>query len=137
LSLEALMQHWHGCVLLRRRVDRGLAEGGTPRLAPSSLRGEAFHRDAGLAALSAFTAAVFLCCVFWLATAWPAGSDAASFAAIMCSLFATRDDPVPAIHDFLKYTLGPELRHALDPGEPRFSSVATADTPRRRTRNLP
>ncbi|MDX3905493.1 MAG: FUSC family protein [Pigmentiphaga sp.] len=73
-----------------------------PGLSPRVL-----HTDRGLALLSAFAAAVAIlgCCLFWIASGWQAGSGSALMAAVFCCLFATLDNPVPAIRVFLKYTL--------------------------------
>jgi uncharacterized membrane protein YccC len=63
------------------------------------------HRDPGLALRSAAACvlAILLCCAMWISTAWPTGAVAAMWAAISCALFATRDDPAPAIFNFLIY----------------------------------
>jgi uncharacterized membrane protein YccC len=60
------------------------------------------HRDHGIAALSAITAALAMlaCSAFWIATAWPQGPTALFFVAVVCSLFATFDDPIPAMSSF-------------------------------------
>jgi uncharacterized membrane protein YccC len=57
------------------------------------------HRDYGLAALSGVVSAVVLLgvCALWISTAWPDGGAAAVFAGIGCCLFATQDDPTPAV----------------------------------------
>jgi uncharacterized membrane protein YccC len=64
------------------------------------------HSDPGLAALSglALVGAVLLCCFAWIVTAWPEGSSAALFATIAASIFATQDDPAPALRSFLMFT---------------------------------
>jgi uncharacterized membrane protein YccC len=54
----------------------------------------------GLAAMIA----IRLCCAFWIATAWPAGSTAPMIAAVGCTFFAAQDDPVPAIRNFTRWT---------------------------------
>jgi uncharacterized membrane protein YccC len=65
------------------------------------------HLDSGMAALSgvALMAAVMLCCVFWIFTAWPEGAVAATMAAVFSSFFAAQDDPAPAIVGFLIWSL--------------------------------
>jgi uncharacterized membrane protein YccC len=57
------------------------------------------HVDPGLAAGSALVAALVLLgvCAFWILTGWPDGGGAAVFAAIGACLFATQDDPTPAV----------------------------------------
>ncbi len=71
------------------------------RLPPAGSR--VLHRDHGLALLSAFSAFVAIAgaCAFWIATGWTDGSVAPMFAAILTSLFATLDDPAPAIRKFM------------------------------------
>jgi uncharacterized membrane protein YccC len=71
------------------------------RLPPAGSR--VLHRDRGMALLSAFAAFVAIvgCSAFWIATGWPDGSVAPTFAAIITSFFATLDDPAPAIRKFL------------------------------------
>jgi uncharacterized membrane protein YccC len=68
--------------------------------------GRPLHLDPGLALLSATACAlaVLLSCAAWISTAWPEGAVAAMWAAISCALFATQDDPAPAIVNFLIYT---------------------------------
>ncbi|CAB3799868.1 p-hydroxybenzoic acid efflux pump subunit AaeB [Pararobbsia alpina] len=63
------------------------------------------HLDPGMALLSAVACvlAILLCCAAWIGTAWPDGAVAAMWAAIGCALFATQDDPAPAIAKFLVY----------------------------------
>ena len=105
VRLEELVRGWHACETLRREIDAGLA-GATPRRA-ASVDNRVLHKDTGLALLSSFAAvlAICLCGAFWIATAWPSGSAAAMMAAVFCSFFATMDDPVPAINNFMKFTL--------------------------------
>lgn len=88
-------------------------------IAPDRARGKALapllkdrvarplHRDYGLALSSglAAVAAILGCCLFWIATAWPDGAGAATMVAIICCVFATMDDPVPAQRSFLIWTL--------------------------------
>ncbi|WP_404362489.1 FUSC family protein [Corallococcus coralloides] len=64
------------------------------------------HLDRGLALLSgiAAAAAVLLCCAVWISLAWPEGGAAAMMAAVYSCLFATQDDPVPAILSALAFT---------------------------------
>jgi uncharacterized membrane protein YccC len=53
--------------------------------------------------LSGFAAfvAVFGCCAFWIASAWPEGAVAPLSAAIFASFFAAQDDPAPSIAKFM------------------------------------
>jgi uncharacterized membrane protein YccC len=65
------------------------------------------HRDWGLALLSGFAATVttMVCCAVWIALQWPEGAIMPTFAAILMSLFATLDDPSPAISAFMKASI--------------------------------
>jgi uncharacterized membrane protein YccC len=60
------------------------------------------HRDHGMALLSAVGAfiAVIVNCIFWILTGWPDGASAPMMAAIVCSFFATFDDPTPSMVSF-------------------------------------
>ena len=57
----------------------------------------------GIAILSGLAAAIAmgLCAFFWIATAWPEGASAVSFAAVACALFASLDDPTPIQRNFI------------------------------------
>ncbi|RYF24890.1 MAG: FUSC family protein [Comamonadaceae bacterium] len=105
--LEELVDGWSACARLRRDIDAGLTGAAVPLRRTAALGDRAMHRDYGLAALSALAAvlAVCLCGAFWILTAWPSGAAATMMAAVFCCFFATMDDPVPAMHGFLKYTL--------------------------------
>ena len=85
---------------------------GEPRLPAlafpdSGVAALARHRDPAMALLSAFSAtlAVALICVFWIAASWPEGAIAAEMAAVACCFFAAQDDPVPAILNFLAFSV--------------------------------
>jgi uncharacterized membrane protein YccC len=101
--LNELIELWQECLELaaltrdpsapqRRRLRAILKQRGAKPL----------HRDHGIAALSAITAglAMLACSAFWIATAWPQGAPALFFVALVCSLFATFDDPIPAMSTF-------------------------------------
>lgn len=80
------------------------APASAPAPAPA---GAALHRDFGLAGLSALATLVATlgCCALWIATAWPEGAVAAMIAAVVCCLFSTMDDPLPAQRSFLIWTI--------------------------------
>lgn len=103
--LQSLIGAWEECRRLRRALDAGVR--GRPTPGDSGLTPRVLHRDRGLALLSAAAAAIAIacCCAFWIATAWPSGSAAAMMAAVFCCFFATQDDPVPGIMQFLTFTL--------------------------------
>jgi len=104
--LEELVDGWTACAQLRQDIDEGL-KGAAPLRRTAALGARALHRDYGMALLSALAAviAICLCGAFWIVTGWPMGSAATMMAAVFCCFFATMDDPVPAIHGFLKWTL--------------------------------
>jgi uncharacterized membrane protein YccC len=104
--LEELVDGWTACAQLRLDIDEGL-KGAAPLRRTAALGNRALHRDYGMALLSALAAviAICLCGAFWIVTGWPMGSAATMMAAVFCCFFATMDDPVPAIHGFLKWTL--------------------------------
>jgi uncharacterized membrane protein YccC len=104
--LEELIDGWTACARLRQDIDEGL-KGAAPLRRTAALGARALHRDYGMALLSALAAviAICLCGAFWIVTGWPMGSAATMMAAVFCCFFATMDDPVPAIHGFLKWTL--------------------------------
>ena len=89
------------CGALRREVA-GLER---PRLRPPPPG--RLHRDPGMALLSAgaAVAAVLLACWFWIASAWTEGAVGAEMAAVACSFFATQDNPVPMILQFLGWSV--------------------------------
>lgn len=105
--LQELVDGWSACTRLRRDIDAGLTGAAVPLRRTAALGDREMHRDYGMALLSALAAvlAVCLCGVFWILTGWPSGSVAAMMAAVFCCFFATMDDPVPAMHGFLKFTL--------------------------------
>ncbi|SFO94920.1 Uncharacterized membrane protein YccC [Variovorax sp. OK605] len=104
--LEELVDGWTACAQLRLDIDEGL-KGAAPLRRTAALGSRVLHRDYGMALLSALAAviAICLCGAFWIITGWPSGSAAPMMAAVFCCFFATMDDPVPAIHGFLKWTL--------------------------------
>jgi uncharacterized membrane protein YccC len=91
------------CRELRRHIASETPKPPARRIIARASAGAAVHRDHGMALLSAVAAIVSIgvCCVIWIATAWPDGALAAQIAAVVCCFFATQDDPVPAIVSFL------------------------------------
>ena len=107
VRLEELVRGWRDCETLRRHIDQGQAGAPAALRRGASVGNRVLHKDIGLALLSSIAAvlAICLCSAFWIATAWPSGSAAAMMAAVFCSFFATMDDPVPAINNFMKFTV--------------------------------
>lgn len=106
--LRELIDTYDECLALRREIHAGLA--GAPLRAPLRAKRDpnaALHRDHGMALLSALAAgvAISVCCVFWIGTAWTNGATAALMAAIFSCFFASQDNPVPGIMQFLTYTV--------------------------------
>jgi uncharacterized membrane protein YccC len=65
------------------------------------------HRDRGLALWSAAgaSAAILICCAFWIGTGWPDGASAPMMAAVACSFFAAQDEPARFIRSFGLWSL--------------------------------
>ncbi|KRA01474.1 MAG: FUSC family protein [Achromobacter sp.] len=105
--LRELIDTYDECLALRRDIRAGLQ--GAPVRAPRTTRdpNSALHRDHGMALLSALAAglAISVCCAFWIGTAWSNGATAALMAAIFSCFFASQDNPVPGIMQFLTYTV--------------------------------
>jgi uncharacterized membrane protein YccC len=66
------------------------------------------HRDHGLALWTAAAVAlsVLACCAFWILTGWADGVTAPLFAAVLGSLLAGADDPLPTFRGFYGVFLG-------------------------------
>lgn len=60
------------------------------------------HSDVGLALISGAAAAtaIMISCIAWIGLGWAEGGASAIITSILCCLFATLDDPVPAIKMF-------------------------------------
>jgi uncharacterized membrane protein YccC len=91
------------CSLLREAI----ADGRDPEKLPLAFTPDATtvavpHRDHGLALLTAASVAlsVLACCALWIATGWTDGVSAPLFAAVLGSLLAGADDPLPAFRKF-------------------------------------
>ncbi|MBV9239516.1 MAG: FUSC family protein, partial [Xanthobacteraceae bacterium] len=106
VRLDELIDAWQRCLELST-LARNPPAVGSHRLrtifAPRAAK--PLHRDHGIAALSALTAAFAMTVgtVFWIATAWPNGDEAVGFVAVACSLFAALDDPSLGM---LKFIIG-------------------------------
>ncbi|MBV9631732.1 MAG: FUSC family protein [Xanthobacteraceae bacterium] len=109
VRLDELIDAWQRCLELSKLAGHPLAV-GSHRLrtifAPRAAK--PLHRDHGIAALSALTAAFAMTVgtVFWIATAWPNGDEAVGFVAVACSLFAALDDPSLGMLKFIIGTVG-------------------------------
>jgi uncharacterized membrane protein YccC len=106
VRLDELIDSWQRCLELSKLARNPPAVGShrfRAILAPRAAK--PLHRDHGIAALSALTAAFAMTVgtVFWIATAWPNGAEAVGFVAVACSLFAALDDPSLGM---LKFIIG-------------------------------
>jgi uncharacterized membrane protein YccC len=108
--LAELIEAVQDCRVLASCVaDPGQRAAARVEALAQAARSRALHLDHGLAALSGFAAivAVVACSLIWIYAAWPDGYVAAMMAGVFCSLFATMDDPTPALRGMLRYiTLG-------------------------------
>jgi uncharacterized membrane protein YccC len=100
--LDELIVSWQACLDLAAYIANPLrGPVAPPERIPTSSAAKSLHKDPGIALLSAVAAAVAMgiCCVIWIATAWPDGAGAVAFAAVLCTLFAVLDDPTPIIRN--------------------------------------
>jgi uncharacterized membrane protein YccC len=65
------------------------------------------HRDHGpaLQTAAAVALSVLACCGFWIATGWPDGVTAPLFAAVLGSILAGADEPLPTFRSFYRVFL--------------------------------
>jgi uncharacterized membrane protein YccC len=101
--LNELIESWQECLELAALTrDPSLPQDRSLRAILKQRAAKPLHRDHGIAALSALAAGIALlaCSAFWIATAWPQGATAVGLVAVVCSLFATFDDPIPAMSSF-------------------------------------
>src|SRR6202140_2283475 len=100
VRLIELVDAWQGCLELAAYLsDPAQTPSDDIRAAATQIGPKPMHTDPGIALLSALAAivAMGICAFFWIATAWPEGAGAIAFAAVSCTLFASLDDPTPAI----------------------------------------
>ncbi|GJD60973.1 FUSC family protein [Methylobacterium frigidaeris] len=105
--LRELVAIGRDCRVLQDGIGRGDGSLREPLAFASEFGGRApRHRDHGMALRSAIGAflGIIACVVVWIATAWPDGATAAMMGAVLTCLFATQDDPVPAILSFATWT---------------------------------
>jgi len=100
VRLIELVDAWQGCLELAAYLsDPAQTPSADIRAAATQIGPKPMHTDPAIALLSALAAivAMGICAFFWIATAWPEGAGAIAFAAVSCTLFASLDDPTPAI----------------------------------------
>jgi uncharacterized membrane protein YccC len=105
--LRDLIQIWSDCLDLKGDITSGSRHDLRWNRYGPSLDRRPMHKDYGMAAYSALVAMLSTCIAtsFWILTAWPQGSGASMMAAVACCLFASMDDPTPAIRGFLVASL--------------------------------
>ncbi len=105
LRLRDFVELRADCASLAGAVRSGSASLPAPLLFPIEERiARVKHLDHGFAAFAAGVNAITicLCCSFWIFAGWSDGYSAAMMAAVASSLFASQDDPSPAVTLFAK-----------------------------------
>lgn len=107
LRLVDIMQIYSDCLHLRNEIVNGTHHKLNWHRFDFLNEVKTTHYDFGIAFLSAFSAilAIFIVVTLWRMTEWTQGGTAAMMTGIFSSLFATKDDPVPAIRGMLKQIL--------------------------------
>lgn len=107
LRLVDIMQIYSDCLHLRNDIVNGTHHKLNWHRFDFIDEVKTTHYDFGIAFLSAFSAilAIFIVVTLWRMTEWTQGGTAAMMTGIFSSLFATKDDPVPAIRGMLKQIL--------------------------------
>ena len=103
IRLRNLVDVMQDCRLLRVAIADGRHPDSLPLVfRPDTLTMAVPHRDHGSALLAAASVAlaVLACCAFSIATGWPDGVAAPLFAAVIGSLLAGVDDPLPTFRNF-------------------------------------
>jgi uncharacterized membrane protein YccC len=103
VRLRNLVDVTRDCLLLRAAISDGRDPDSLPlAFALDALTPAVPHRDHGLAlwTAAATVLSVLACCAFWIATGWPDGATAPIFAAVLGSLLAGSDEPLPAFRGF-------------------------------------
>lgn len=102
LRLIDILRMWRDAVWIRTHIS-------TERTLPDHEAVPTFrsYRDLAFAVLGGFisAAAVLLASAFWVATAWPAGPTAVTFAGIICAIAGARDNPAAIAAVFLKMSV--------------------------------
>jgi uncharacterized membrane protein YccC len=100
VRLIELVDAWQANLELAAYLaDPAQAPSADIRAAATQIGPKPMHTDPAIALLSGLAAmvAMGICAFFWIATAWPEGAGAIALAAVSCTLFASLDDPTPAI----------------------------------------
>lgn len=101
--IRDLIQIWSDCVDLKSDIVSGSRHDLRWQRFGTSLDRRPMHRDYGMALHSGLSAmlATFVASAFWIVTGWPQGAAAAMMAGVLCCIFSSMDDPVPAMRGFL------------------------------------
>jgi uncharacterized membrane protein YccC len=102
VRLIELVDAWQACLdFAAYLADPAQTPSADIRAAATQIGPKPMHTDPAIALLSALAAivAMGICAFFWIATAWPEGAGAIAFTAVSCTLFASLDDPTPAIRN--------------------------------------
>ena len=101
LRLIDILTMWREAVWLRTHISAGteLPNQTVPTFEP--------YRDPTLALIGGLVsaAAVLIASTFWIATAWPSGPIAVTFAGVMCAIAGSRDNPATITGIFLKMSV--------------------------------
>ncbi len=105
--LRDLVQIWGDCLSLRQDIESGSRHDLRWKRFGTSFDRTPIHRDYGMAIHSGVSVILATCIAtaIWIYTAWPQGSAAAMMAGVLCCIFATMDDPAPAMLKFLNVAI--------------------------------
>lgn len=107
-ELHMLINALEDCFRYRHQIEVGVKKGILQEIPNVPVvPNRALHADKGQALMAALgvVVSVLVTTVFWMVTDWPFGFYAPMFASIACSIFATLDNPIPALKSFFRYTL--------------------------------
>lgn len=106
-TLRDIVRVSNECAALRDAIEEENAARTARRFSVFD-RLPAYHRDLGMAFLSALAVAICLATSisFWIASGWSDGMTFAQISGVLCCLLATMDNPVPAMRKFVDVTIG-------------------------------
>ncbi|KQV81956.1 FUSC family protein [Rhizobium sp. Root1220] len=98
-----LVQIWGDCLSLKQDIESGSRHDLRWRRFGTSFDRVPIHKDYGMALHSGLSVvlATGIATALWIQTGWPQGSAAAMMAGVLCCIFATMDDPAPAMLKFV------------------------------------
>ncbi|HEX7653159.1 MAG TPA: FUSC family protein, partial [Verrucomicrobiae bacterium] len=98
--LKYFIDIWEDCLILRRAIAAGESCIPPHLDAASRFAGDpVLHLDTQANAISCLAAVLgtLLSCAIWIGTGWNDGAMAAQMTAVFCSIFASLDNPLPAL----------------------------------------